>query len=106
LEANEAARRTELENALAAKIDPAEVGVDPGSQVPRSFDGAVTGDVDRVIEVALQDVSDGPWGRVRDVFGDFEHSADPAQSAIVGAEARKHFLSKRVRRVEGDPTTS
>jgi hypothetical protein len=38
VEANEAAGPAELENALAADVDTAEVGVDPGSEVPRSFD--------------------------------------------------------------------
>ncbi len=96
VEANEAARRAELENALAAEIDAAEVSVDPGSEVPRSFDRPVTRDVDGVIEVALREVGDRPGGSVRSVGGAVRHHERPAGTGRRTSTAALRTIQEKV----------
>ena len=63
-EAEEAAGRADLQHALVAEIDTAEVVVDAAAKIPGALDEPVPRDLHRVVEVALLEVGDRARFRV------------------------------------------
>ena len=80
-EAEEAARGADLEHALVAEVDAAEVVVDAAAEVPRALHEPVAGELHRVVEVTVLEIGDGARLRVDGGLARRNHGLLPRHDA-------------------------